>query len=39
MADMIAYNISIGILALPKAFSDLGLVPGLLIILPYALIN
>lgn len=36
---MIAYNISVGILALPKAFSDLGLVTGILIILPYAFIN
>lgn len=36
---MIAYNISIGILALPKAFSDLGLAGGLIDILPYSLIS
>ena len=39
LGDMIAYNISIGILALPKAFSDLGLVGSLFFILPYAGIN
>lgn len=36
---MIAHNISIGILALPKAFSDLGLVGGIIFMVPYAAIN